>query len=319
VLLDPPLHDHCSQAFDYIRRDVLAEQDWSALQSAIAAYEKIHLTDSKLTSFYLLPVFGSIAVGGKTERATPLTSAWILYDLASDIFDDLQDQDKKNLPWMQWTPDQAMLVGIAALFAAQRSIVSLDVDERVIREIQRAVSDAGLQAARGQALLSDTPSLHDYFHRTIANTGLVLATMVWAGGRLYTDDPKRLSFLYSYGLSLGVLLQMWDDCIDLSPSTLVNDLARRHYTLPIIYALSQTENPGHKRLCYLVKQAGNLTQDELCEVMNLLNEMHASRFVTAMAAAYEFKALSALHEFPTHNISLMRTYVEQISKRFAGG
>lgn len=313
---DSILRRQCEVAFAFIHSHVLKEREWSKLHGAVSAYEKRCDGSCMMEYFYTLPILSCMAVGGTAERAIPLTGAWILYDLASDIFDDIQDRDRKDLPWNHWPPDQAMLVGVGALFAADLCLASLETDDTARVEIQRTIADAGLQAARGQSIPGDNLSLRDYFQRTIANTGVVLASILWAGARLWTSDQRHLSALYDYGLALGTLLQLWDDCVDLQPSRLVSDLARKHYTLPILYALSQTDHPQYGRLAYLLHQDNLTDPQDVTEVVQLLHEMRTWPFIVAMAKAYEQKALAALEVFPHGHTTFLREYVERIFRSF---
>ncbi len=260
----------------------------------MAAYQKRCKENPEWHYFYGLPILGCSAVGGNPDQAIPLSAAWILYDLASDIFDDLQDQDKPTLPWLQWSPDQAMLVGVGTLFTADLCLTFLEGEAEACAAIQRRVAQAGLQAAHAQSISTDTLSVPDYFHRIIANTGAVLATITWAGARSHTDNPVYLNALYQYGLALGTLLQLWDDCVDLSPADLVTDLSRHTYTLPILYALEQTDHPSHKRLCSLLYPRQNMTEAEVEDLLHLLHEVQVWPFMVAVAKAYEQKALTAL-------------------------
>jgi geranylgeranyl pyrophosphate synthase len=310
------LRVQCRAAFDYIYTYLLRDRDWPQLHCAISAYERRSEAGEMMAYFYTLPILSCMTVGGRVEQAMPLAAAWILYDLASDIFDDLQDQDKPDAPWQQWSADQAMLVGVGALFAAQLGIAFLTVPDRARAEIQRAIADAGLQAARGQSLSVHSYSVSDYFQRTVANTGIVFATMAWAGARIHTEDSKHLSALYDYGLALGMLLQIWDDCMDLSPAAAVSDLARGNYTLPILYALAQTEHPCHGRLASLVHGQGLVTLEARVEVVQLLHEMQAWPFVMAMAKAYEQKALVAVERFSHEQTIFLRGYVERLFQSF---
>jgi competence protein ComQ len=313
---DTILRVQCRSAFNYIYSHLLNAREWPHLHCAISAYERRSEGGGMMEYFYTLPILTCTVVGGSAEQAMPLAAAWILYDLASDIFDDLQDQDKQDLPWHQWTSDQAMLVGVGALFAAQLGLASLKTSNRAQAEIQRTIADAGLQAARGQSLSMQTLSVTDYFHRTVANTGLIFASIAWAGARIHTEEPKQLSALYDYGLALGMLLQIWDDCVDLSPAALVSDLARGNYTLPILYALAQTDHPCHSRLASLVHGQTTVTPEAQVEVVQLLHEMQAWPFVVAMAKAYEQKALTAVAGFSHEQTMFLRGYVERIFQSF---
>ena len=94
---------------DFIYQEIFPQRMWSDAVTAVDASKELN---SKMVHGALLPILTFGASGGCVEQAIPLAAAWVLYDLASDIFDDIQDSDEKNRPWVQWKTARAMNVGI---------------------------------------------------------------------------------------------------------------------------------------------------------------------------------------------------------------
>lgn len=307
------VHVHCEQAFRFIEQNTGQGLPWSLLTDAVSAYKTVwHDGGFLMDCYYALPGLSCVAVGGHLEKATPLTAAWILYDLASDIFDDLQDQDKADVPWLEWPPAQAMLVGLGCLFAAARCQASLQIGCDASREIQIAIAEAGLAAAQAQVIATDAWAVDEYFRRIIANTGGVLAAVAWSGARMHSSDPGALTALHRYGLALGTLLQLRDDCIDLSPGAVASDLERGVYTLPLLYGLSQTEHPAQSRLKDLLQRSKGLDNGVVQEILHFVADVGAWSFMEGIVKVYQLKAFDALATLPVSQTQLLREYIENL-------
>jgi geranylgeranyl pyrophosphate synthase len=151
-------------------------------------------------------------------------------------------------------------------------------------------------AARDQWISSETPSLEQYFRRTITKSGLIYATVARAGGRLSSNEPSVLEALYDYGMGLGMITQIWDDCLDLSPDQIKSDLVAGTYTLPVIYALSLKEDLNYPELLALLNSPEELTPANTEAIRCVLEKMGAISYCTALMKVYEQKALNALAE-----------------------
>lgn len=313
------VHAHCEQAFRFIDQNTGQSPPWPLLGDAVSAYKTAwHDGGFLMDCYYALPGLSCVAVGGHLDKATPLTAAWILYDLASDIFDDLQDQDKADVPWLEWPPAQAMLVGLGCLFAAARCQASLQIGCDASRAIQIAIAEAGLAAAQGQAIATDARAVDGYFRRIIANTGGVFAAIAWSGARVHSSDPQVLTALHKYGLALGILLQLRDDCIDLSNGEVASDLERGGYTLPLLYGLSQTEHPAHSRLRDLLQRGKELDKGDVQEILHFVADVGAWSFMEGVVKVYQHKAFDALATLPTSQTQLLREYIENIFPNIDG-
>ncbi|MEW5985025.1 MAG: polyprenyl synthetase family protein [Chloroflexota bacterium] len=237
------------------------------------------------------------------KQAIPLAAAWVCYNLASDIFDDLQDKDDKQRPWNQWKPGRAMQVGVGLIAVAQTCLAQLNPAAQ--SDILDILGRTMALAALGQNIAT-RESLDEYFKHTLAKSGLVFAAVAYAGARSQTDEPSLLQAMYDFGLALGMLIQIRDDCRDLLPEQAASDLARATYTLPVLYGLSQQEHRLRPRLVTLLDTAND---DHTLEIGRILTDMGALAYSLAVAKVYEQKALSALSVFPVERTVHLITYV----------
>ncbi|MFQ5433810.1 MAG: polyprenyl synthetase family protein [Anaerolineae bacterium] len=248
----------------YIFDEALHGLDWPDL-IAVIKFEQALIHNIGSGYGTILPIQTCVAVGGEAETAVPLAAAWLLYNLASDIFDDLQDQDGKERPWNAWEPARAMNVGLGLIAVANQCLARLPTMPDAHRDILNAWAQTFALAARGQSNVGERPSLETYFRQTIAKSGLIYATVARAGARLGTCDSSLIDAMYDYGYALGMVVQIVDDCRDLAPGEVASDLANGAFTLPVIYALSQKEANGFPELSALSTASGSLSSEDLIE------------------------------------------------------
>jgi geranylgeranyl pyrophosphate synthase len=232
-----------------------------------------------------------------------------LYNLASDIFDDLQDQDEKERPWNAWEPARAMNVGLGLIAVANQCLARLATTPDAHRDILDAWAHTFALAAQGQIIVRKRPSLETYFRQTITKSGLIYATVARTGARLGTNDSALLKAMYEYGYALGMVVQIIDDCRDLVPVHVASDLAKGTFTLPAIYALSQKEAERYPGLLTLFASSSSLSPDEIENALALIIETGALSRSLAFAKFYEQKALDTLQSFPPENVTQLTNHV----------
>jgi geranylgeranyl pyrophosphate synthase len=256
-----------------------------------------------------LPVIACTVAGGQAEQVLPVAASWVLFILAGRIFDDLADGEEDNRE--VFTGCNAPTVISACLFAvstANAALVHLD-DATAHSAIATAFSHAlalAVKSENNQPPLSQL-SVEAYFETIAAKTGLVFATGAWAGGRVATDDKSVLDALHQYGLHLGMMTQILDDCADLKI-----DLANQVWTLPLIYALTQEDHPLYERLSKLFVQQHQtpLWEDEVTAV---ITEMDAVSWCLQIAEAHRQQAINIIETLPCRR-DLLSYYVTPKNK-----
>lgn len=295
--------------YRFIDEEALNGVDWPDLLDAVSN-RQVSTANSHAVYGALLPLLACTASGGEAGQAIPLAAAWVLYDLASDVFDDLQDRDGKDRPWNYWRPARAIAVGLGLIAAGEVCLARLRPAATDRAEIASSLARTFLLASRGQGDDGREPSLASYLSQLVAKSGLVFAAVTRAGASLCASTPHLLQSMYEYGLAVGVLVQIRDDCRDLSSSHAVSDLATGNHTLPVLYALSLQEHQSHPQLVSLLRRPrDSWTAYEVEEVCQILAGMGAFAYAIAVARVYEQKALAALQTLPTHETAHLRTYV----------
>jgi geranylgeranyl pyrophosphate synthase len=291
------------QTFDIVYQ-TLRELNWPDLEAVITSYKQRQIIPPYGD---MLPILSAIASRGDGRKAIPLAAAWLLYNQASNLFDDLQDQDNKPLIWNEWEPARAMQVGLGLIAAAQLCLAKLQTDREGWADILHAYGSTLGLAAREQAATLAVSELPAYFRHVVGKSGLIYATVAWSGVRVHTEDQKALEAMRQYGLSLGMLLQLRDDYRDLHNGQLRSDLAVNPYTLPVLYALTRQEHPRQVELASLLKRPA--TPDVIADILGILDDLDAFSYCLAMMKAYEQKALDALQTFPAERVAPLEAYV----------
>lgn len=238
----------------------------------------------------LMPLMTYLALGNEDYRpAVPLTGAWILYLAAAHAFDSTQDKNAKHLNY-----------GVMALGAANVALTQLDAPQDTLRDILDALgcmTALGANAQDDELIHGRIWSRKEYLRNITGKAATIIATGIWIGGRLTTDNQNILVMLKEFGLSLGMAIQLCDDCLDLE-----EDLTNGTYTLPVIEALAQSNHPKHALLESLLKRA-SFGEGQIQQVVDILHEMEVMDFCYRTIRVYQVQTITIFDLLPG-----LRTY-----------
>ncbi|MCC6604743.1 MAG: polyprenyl synthetase family protein [Anaerolineae bacterium] len=234
----------------------------------------------------LLPLLIYVGVSGRSyQEAVPLAACWALYLAAAHLLDDAQDNGR--MPSANGA--------VAALGAANLTLVNASVARDAMFDILDAFSNVAVIGANAQAAEKKDrrlPSRTEYFQSIAGKAAVIIATGVWAGGRLATNNPDTLSLLKEFGLAWGMATQISDDCQDLA-----EDLANGLHTLPVIEGLSRVDHPHHSLLKKLVGKT-DLDGEEIETVLTILEEMGSIVDCRRLIRAYQVQATAVFNTLP---------------------
>jgi octaprenyl-diphosphate synthase len=187
------------------------------------------------------------ATGGMTPEHTRLSVILEMVHIASLVHDDIMDgaDVRRGIPTAsaKWGHSLSVLLG-DALFAYALELATLFDDTEVCRIIARASRDVCtgeiLQTQRRFDLNLKVP---EYLRIIEMKTAALFAVAAQLGARLNNQPATVQMALHRYGLKLGTVYQIYDDCLDLVGDekkvgkTLRTDLVKGKLTLPILYLL----------------------------------------------------------------------------------
>jgi len=210
----------------------------------------------------------ALLAGGATGRICDehvrLSVILEMVHIASLVHDDIMDgaDVRRGLPTAaaKWGHSLSVLLG-DALFAYALELATDFDDIEICRAIARSSRDvcAGeiLQTQRRFDLNLTVP---EYLRIIEMKTAALFAAAARLGARLNTRSPHVQNALDSYGMKLGTVYQIYDDCLDIVGDerkvgkTLRTDLIKGKLTLPILYLLIDATDAQKTKLNRMLLQ-----------------------------------------------------------------
>lgn len=213
-------------------------QDW--LKSHIA-----DLRDWQIA----LPLVTCLAVGGSLEDGLIVASAWCPFCLAAVILDDVED-DEFTPDGLVHSAQQATNLSTSLIFLCFERLATLK-DPAGAARAGGVFSTQGFNATTGQGLslvgtssanLSVRDALESYWREIILKSGSIFKAAVVGGAAAGTADTPTIAALGNYGMALGVMVQLLDDCVDLLKTSDNGAIHTWEVSLPLLlYLLAKGE------------------------------------------------------------------------------
>jgi geranylgeranyl pyrophosphate synthase len=201
----------------------------------------------------LLPGLCCQAAGGEPHWADDVAAAWLLFYLAADLMDSVEDQDQPDSWWADYGPAAALNVATGLFFAASRSLNRLYGFKRIESCAGELIEDfhtgfIRMSGGQYQDMTISEPSLEQYWKIAENKSGVFFSLACRSGARLATADKDRLDNFAGFGNHLGVLIQVLDDLDDLRGLSVTSQPQKSSvlfHSLPVVYALDVS--PPHIR------------------------------------------------------------------------
>lgn len=227
----------------------------------------------------VLPGLCCQAAGGKLHWANDIAAAWLLFYIAADIMDTVEDSDQPANWWQDIGPGAAINVASGFFFCAARILESLHQKRKINRiapEIIDRLTNGFLVMCSGQQrdLTERILSLSSYWNIAEAKSGEFFGMACWAGARLGTDDHALLERYQDFGRYLGSLIQILDDLEEfnrLREIRSAHEWQNMRKSLPFVYAFEVFPEVNRNRLFYLLNQEPDIS-DTVDEAIKLLEE-----------------------------------------------
>jgi len=212
--------------------------------------------DRDPTKWALLPGLCCQAAGGDARWTDSLAAAWLLFYIAADIMDSVEDQDEPDPWWQESGPGMAINVASGLYFSASQLLNRLykyEATQSAAPDVTKKFLNDFLIMCSGQHrdLTNPEPSLDQYWQIAAAKSGCFFGLACQAGARLGTDELNIISSYQRYGYHLGMLIQILDDLEDFhglqSSSTPVKWTTLKR-SLPVVYALQMYSGSNERQL-----------------------------------------------------------------------
>jgi octaprenyl-diphosphate synthase len=198
------------------------------------------------------------ATGAKTAEHTRLSVILEMVHIASLVHDDIMDGAvvRRGLPTAaaKWGSALSVLLG-DALFAYALELATGFEDVHVCRTIAKASRDVcSGEILQTQRRFDLNLSVPDYLRMIEMKTAALFGAAAGLGARLNGVPEAVEMALHSFGMKLGTVYQIYDDCLDLVGDetkvgkTLRTDLAKGKLTLPVLYLLMDATDGQKQKL-----------------------------------------------------------------------
>ncbi len=244
--------------------------------------------------------------GNMNERAYTGASMIELLHTATLIHDDVVDEadERRGIATINasWNNKIAVLIGDFLL--AKGLIASIDKSEF---EFLQASSNAIKLMSEGELLQIQKSRETDlteetYFQIIKGKTASLLASCCEIGAIAASAGENERQIMRQFGENLGIAFQIRDDIFDfVGTSSIVgkavgNDLKEKKITLPLIYALSATDDKTAKSIVKKVKK-GKMTKAEIKETIQFVVDKGGIDAAQAKAESYIHSAIDSLNIF----------------------
>jgi len=252
------------------------------------------------TLVFLSARFGPARDG---EVVLNLAQSLELVHTASLVHDDIVDEAelRRNIPTVNatWDDDVALIVG-DYLFAKAYALAAVLPKPEVIAIVAQtvfALCDGELNEVTATRAL---PSESSYMERIELKTASLYAACCQGAALLADAEPDDVAALGAYGTSLGLAFQITDDVLDVAGDetdfgkTVGRDLAEGMPTLPMIYAVDETED---QMLAARIVAPGK-SPGEVRELLRVIRESGGVERARAKALSFHDDAVAALAALP---------------------
>lgn len=241
--------------------------------------------------------------GGALEHALDAAVAVEIFHNYSLVHDDIEDRDElrhgRRTLWSEYGVSPAIDAGDAmcalSFLSLEHAAAHLDA-ERVLRMIA-LLHEAHAVMCEGQSLdlhFESEPvvDLPGYYRMIECKTAQLFDASCRLGAYAAGCDTATIAGYGEVGRAYGMAFQIRDDVagiwstLDESGKTAGSDIARRKWTFPVVWAISQP--PSRARTAVLRAYAGGSSLDEASvrNVVEALGELGAREAATAKAAEH---------------------------------
>ncbi|MDD3322783.1 MAG: polyprenyl synthetase family protein [Paludibacter sp.] len=232
-----------------------------------------------------------------------LHTASLIHD---DVVDDTLERRGKPSVNARWTNKIAILSGDYIL---SKSLESSAKTNNLA--ILKAMANIGMQLSDGELLQLTCTQLSsdaekNYFNMIRKKTALLFSTCTEVGGISVNATNEQLIHLRNYGEYIGISFQIKDDIFDYSENINIgkptgNDIRDGKFTLPLIYALQNTNSEVKEDILLLLKNK-EFTTENIHTITQFTHNNGGINYAVQKMNEYKDKAIEELNGFPDSEI-----------------
>jgi geranylgeranyl pyrophosphate synthase len=256
----------------------------------------------------LLPLMVCDAVCGKYEQALPAAAGLQLLRSSAEVFDDIEDADSSTSLSSKYNPAIAINVATALLIIAERGITRLElkgVDNCTIIRVMDVINSHYTTACAGQhldlSLKTGTVISEDtYLNIVKMKSAPAIECACQIGALLGNARAKLIDAFGEFGHNLGIASQIANDILGITHK---KDIIKHKVTLPVIYAVSQTDGENRHQLEQAF-QRPHIAVLEPDKIKDLLFSSGAIQYATIKIELYKQRAQDILSSIQKEGVNV---------------
>lgn len=270
-------------------------------------------------------VFLAAKLNGEFNEKTYHAALTIeLLHTATLVHDDVVDESYQRRGFFSvnalWKNKLSVLVGDFILAKGLLWSVKHE-DYESLQHISAAVRDMSegeilqIEKARKLDITEDV-----YFEIIRKKTASLMAAASAVGTSSVSGDKKKLEQMKQFGEYVGIAFQIKDDLFDFQKTGFIgkpagNDIREKKMTLPLIYALGQSENSEKKKILRIIKKRSKSSSD-IEQVIKFVNEKGGITYTEKMMLDYGKKATDILQMYQESDVKkALLEYVKYVIDR----
>jgi octaprenyl-diphosphate synthase len=288
--------------------DVFEERFKASMQSSVPLLDRIthYIVKRKGKQIRPMFVFFSASICGGINDSTHRGAALVeLLHTASLVHDDVVDNSYQRRGFFSinalWKNKIAVLVGDYLL--SKGMLLSLNNDDFTLLKI---VSNAVQQMSEGELMQMEKVRRMDvdepvYYEVIKRKTASLIAACCACGAASAGADAQTIEKMRLFGEKIGVAFQIKDDMFDFGTDDVGKplgiDIKEKKVTLPLIYALNNSNSHDRKRIINLVKNH-NDEPAKIAQIISYVNMMDGLKYAESQMKIYQDEAFQLLNTFP---------------------
>lgn len=258
----------------------------------------------------LIPLIVCDAISGHFEHILPAAAGLQFLLAAGDVFDDIEDADSSESLSAKCGPSVATNVATILLILAEKAILRLkerSVEDYIILRVMDVVNSYYVTVCTGQhldlSLFSEGVIPEDEYLRVVSmKSASQIECACHIGALLAAVNQELIDSFTKFGYNLGMAAQIAND---IQGITRGSDIVKPKITLPVIYALAQTDGKTRDQLENIfVKQSEAVTDP--AQIKDLLLHIGAIHYATVKLEFYKQHALDILSQIESAGPSVER-------------
>jgi len=288
--------------------DAFEERFKASMQSSVPLLDRIthYIVKRKGKRIRPMFVFFSASICGGVNEATHRAATLVeLLHTATLVHDDVVDNSYQRRGFFSinalWKNKIAVLVGDYLLSKG----ILLSVDNKDFKLLQ-ILSEAIKQMSEGELLQIEKVRRMDigedvYYEVIRQKTASLIASCCACGAASAGADDETIEKMRLFGEKIGIAFQIKDDTFDFGTDDVGKpvgiDIKDKKVTLPLIYALNNTDTTTKKKMIILVKNHNDEPQ-KIAAIIDFVKQTGGLAYAETQMKKYREEAFAILNTFP---------------------